>query len=75
MQEFGWVVMPVRQQKIEKCVETLCHQGCSMVYRRISALQQDKEFPEVADLSTAERLSVLAELVAIMDIYDGSCDS
>ena len=67
--------MPVRQQKIEECVETLCHQGCSMVYRRISALQQDKEFPEVADLSTAERLSVLAELVAIMDIYDGSCDS
>jgi hypothetical protein len=46
-----------------------------MVYRRISALQQDEEFPEVADLSTAERLSVLAELVAIMDIYDGSCDS
>jgi hypothetical protein len=67
--------MPIRRQKIEECVETLCHQGCSMVYRRISALQQDEEFPEVADLSTAERLSVLAELVAIMDIYDGSCDS
>lgn len=46
-----------------------------MVYCYISALQQDEEFPEVADLSTAERLSVLAELVAIMDIYDGSCDS
>ena len=67
--------MPVRQEKIEKCVETLCHQGCSMVYRRISALQQDEVFPEVADLSKAERLRVLAELVAIMDIYDGSCDS
>jgi hypothetical protein len=67
--------MPVRQEKIEKCIETLCHQGCSMVYRCISALQHDEEFPEVADLSRAERLSVLEELVAIMDIYDGSCDS
>lgn len=46
-----------------------------MVYRYISALQQDEEFPEVAELSAAERLSVLAELIAIMDIYDGSCDS
>lgn len=46
-----------------------------MVYRRIGALQQHEEFPEVADLSPAERRSVLAELVAIMDIYDGSCDS
>jgi len=67
--------MLVRQEKIEKCVETLCHQGCSMVYRRIRALQQGEEFPEVADLSRAERMSVLAELIAIMDIYDGSCDS
>jgi hypothetical protein len=75
MQDFEWVVMPVRQEKIEECVETLCHQGCSMVYRRISALQQDEEFPEVADLSRSERRSVLEELVAIMDIYDGSCDS
>ena len=46
-----------------------------MVYRYISALRQDEEFPEVSDLSAAERLFVLAELVAIMDIYDGSCDS
>jgi len=67
--------MPVRKDKIEECIETLCQQGCSMVYRRISALQQDEEFPEVADLSPAERQSVLAELVAIMDIYDGSCES
>ena len=67
--------MPVRQKKVEECVETLCHQGCSMVYRRIGALQRHEEFAEVADLSPAERRSVLAELVAIMDIYDGSCDS
>jgi hypothetical protein len=61
--------------KIEECVEILCHQGCSMVYRRIRELQQGEEFPEVADLSRDERLSVLAELTAIMDIYDGTCDS
>jgi hypothetical protein len=46
-----------------------------MVYRYISALQQHEEFPEISDLSASERLSVLAELIAIMDIYDGSCDS
>jgi hypothetical protein len=67
--------MPVRLGKVDECVEALCHQGCGMVYRYISALQQDEEFPEVAELSAAERLSVLAELIAIMDIYDGSCDS
>jgi hypothetical protein len=67
--------MPVRRAKVDQCVETLCHQGCSMVYRYISALQQHEEFPEISDLSTSERLSVLAELIAIMDIYDGSCDS
>jgi hypothetical protein len=67
--------MPVHQGKIDECVEALCHQGCSMVYRYIRALQQDEEFPEVADFSTAERLSVLAQLIAIMDIYDGSCNS
>ena len=67
--------MQVRGGKIEECIEVLCHQGCSMVYRYISALQQGEEFPEVADLSRAERLLVLRELVAIMAIYDGSCDS
>lgn len=67
--------MPVRRAKVDECIETLCHHGCGMVYRYISALQENEEFPEVADLSAAERLSVLAELVAIMAIYDGSCDS
>jgi hypothetical protein len=73
--EVEWVVMQVRAGKIEECVEALCHQGCRMVYRYISALQQGEEFPEVAELSRTERLMVLKELVAIMDIYDGSCDS
>jgi hypothetical protein len=67
--------MPVRHGKIDECVEALCLKGCSMVYGYIRALQQNEEFPEVADLSTAERRSVLAQLVAIMDIYDGSCGS
>jgi hypothetical protein len=67
--------MPVRRDKVDECVEALCRQGCSMVYRYINALQQDRGFPEVAELSSAERLTVLAELVAIMDIYDGSCES
>jgi hypothetical protein len=67
--------MPLRHRKIEECVETLCHQGCNRVYDHIRALQHNVEFPEVADLSAAERLSVLEQLVTIMDIYDGSCGS
>lgn len=67
--------MPVRPGKIDRCVEALCHQGCNRVHHYIRALQHDEEFPEVADLSTAERRSVLEQLVAIMDIYDGSCGS
>jgi hypothetical protein len=67
--------MPVRRDKVDECVEALCRQGCSMVYGFINTLHQGGELPEVADLSAAERLTVLAELVAIMDIYDGSCES
>jgi hypothetical protein len=72
---FGWFAMPVRRDKIDECIEALCRQGCSKVYRHIDALQRSEEFPDVAGLSEAERLLVLAELVAIMDIYDGSCES
>ena len=67
--------MPVRRDKVDECIDALCCQGCSMVHRYIEALQQGEQFPEIAGLSEAERLAVLAELVAIMDIYDGSCDS
>jgi len=73
--DFGWFAMPVRRDKVDECIEALCRQGCSMVYRYINELQQHGEFPEVADLTATERLTVLAELVAIMDIYDGSCES
>jgi hypothetical protein len=67
--------MPLRRARIDECVETLCYQGCNRVYGYIRALQHNEEFPEVADLSVAERQSVLDQLVAIMDIYDGSCGS
>jgi hypothetical protein len=67
--------MPHHQGKIDLCVEALCRQGCNRVYDYIRALQHDEEFPEVAELSEAERRSVLEQLVAIMDIYDGSCGS
>jgi hypothetical protein len=67
--------MPLRHGKIDECVEILCHQGCNRVHGYIRALQHKEEFPEVAGLSMAERRSVLEQLVAIMDIYDGSCGS
>lgn len=65
------------QQKttVEACVDTLCEQGCSKVNACISALQKGEEFPEVDGMSPADREVVLHELVAIMAVYDGSCES
>lgn len=57
------------------CVDSLCEQGCGRVNSFIDALQNGEDFPEVAGMSEAERQEVLQQLVAIMAVYDGSCDS
>ena len=67
--------MPDSTKRVEHCVETLCKTGCSRVYVYIEALQKDEKFPEVAHLSEVERKEVLAQLVAIMQVYGGGiCD-
>lgn len=68
--------MPRYTGNVEQCVDALCENGCSRVYGYIRALQRGEELPEVAHLSVAERRLVLAQLVAIMAVYDGgSCGS
>lgn len=59
---------------IEKCVDALCEQGCDKVNAYISALEHGEDLPEVAELTETERSYVLEQLVAIMAVYDGSCD-
>jgi hypothetical protein len=67
--------MPDSTKRVEHCVEILCKTGCSSVYVYIEALQKDEIFPEVAHLSEVERKEVLAQLVAIMQVYGGGiCD-
>ena len=66
--------MSGQSRKVESCIEALCQRGCDQVNGYIKALEMGEEFPEVADLSIQERRAVLRELIAIMDVYDGSCD-
>lgn len=61
--------------RVQVCVDRLCEQGCSRVNACILALQNGEEVPEVADMSAVDRQAVLEELVSIMAVYDGSCES
>jgi hypothetical protein len=67
--------MSGQSEKVESCIEALCQRGCQQVNGYIRALEMGEEFPEVAHLSVQERRAVLLELIAIMDVYDGACDS
>jgi hypothetical protein len=60
---------------VQACVDGLCEQGCSRVNACIIALQNGEEIPEVAGMSAVDRQAVLQELVSIMAVYDGSCES
>ena len=67
--------MSQREKTIQECVDALCEQGCSKVNDYIGALQNGEDFPEVAGMSRAERQDVLRQLIEIMAVYDGSCES
>jgi hypothetical protein len=60
---------------VEACVDSLCEQGCNRVNACISALQNGEDFPEVAGMSATDRRVLLQQLVEIMAVYDGSCES
>ncbi|GAB4300091.1 MAG: hypothetical protein Kow0096_19890 [Thiohalomonadaceae bacterium] len=55
---------------ISQCVETLCELGCDSVRRTIAALEADEPVAQVAGLDAEQRRRVLAELKAIMAVYD-----
>lgn len=66
--------MPVLRNTVDRCVESLCSQGCNRVSGFIAALRAGQEFPEVAGMGRKERLLVLGELVSVMAAYDGRCE-
>jgi hypothetical protein len=55
---------------IEERVTFICERGCVRVREVIAVLQQGGSTPETQHLNDEERRQVLAELAAIMAVYD-----
>ena len=58
------------QQKVQDCVEALCHSGCDMVRATISAMEAGQTIAQTDGLEQDEAGAVLKELKAIMSVYD-----
>ena len=55
---------------ISQCVEALCQCGCDAVRATITAMETGHEVAQTVGLSDQQRQKVLAELRAIMAVYD-----
>lgn len=64
-----------RQRQVDRCVERLCQQGCRKVTEVIAELRMGRVAAGTEGLNAADRSRVLAELVSIMSVYQGSCSS
>lgn len=61
------------QALVEQCVEALCKKGCRAVWGDIDALKAGRRISEVQGLSAEEVQLVIAELSAVMAVYEGTC--
>lgn len=59
-----------RPSKVQQCVEALCLNGCQAVRATIDALERDLPVAQTEAMDAHERAAVLAELKAIMAVYD-----
>jgi len=59
--------------RTSECIEALCQEGCRAVREHIAALEAGEVIAGTEALSEAERCAVLAELKAIMAVYDRPC--
>jgi hypothetical protein len=55
-----------------QCIEALCQLGCDSVRNTIAALEQGQPVAQMEGLDAEQRRRVLAELKAIMAVYDRS---
>jgi len=55
---------------ISQCVETLCEYGCDAVRTTIADLEQGRTVSGMDGMDEEQRRQVLAELKAIMAVYD-----
>ena len=58
------------QDRIQPCVDSLCLAGCEAVRATIAALEGGLTVSATAHLDDVERQGVLAELKAVMAVYD-----
>ena len=62
-------------QNLQRCVESLCGDGCQAVNGYIEQLERGGSVPQTELLSYEDRQEVLKELKSIMAVYDGTCQS
>jgi hypothetical protein len=58
------------QSRIQRCVELVCEKGCTEVLSVIDALADKRAVQETDGFSELEKTAVLAELRAIMAVYE-----
>lgn len=56
--------------EVNALIDRLCGEGCTSVQEYITALEQDREHPVYAHLDARQRSLLLAELRAIMAVYE-----
>lgn len=62
--------MPTRSALVNERLEAICQCGCEAVRATIEALERSQPVALANDLDDADRTALLAELKAIMDVYD-----
>ena len=65
-----WRGCPLISSKSQHCVEQLCAEGCRSVRLCITRLEQGEDVSQTDELKPEEKQQVLAELKAIMAVYD-----
>ncbi len=60
----------MKTEQLSQCIEALCQCGCDAVRATITAMESGAVVPQVETLSESEQQMVLAELKAVMAVYD-----
>jgi hypothetical protein len=60
---------------IHAAVDAVGRRGCRYVVEAINRLELNEVVPELTALTAEQRADALAELKAVMAVYDTSCDS
>ena len=67
------VTVNVDRQRVDRCIESLCQNGCAAVRATIVALEAGLDVSQTEGMSVQECKLVLVELKAIMDVYERPC--